>query len=237
MRRPGLPARKVIVGGVTVSYAQAVDAGEILAASRTSAIAPVLRAAGHPLAIADYFGFAAPYLAQAKKAPLTGRSGAAGRHVTKNAFLAHLDAVLTEAGDRELAVTLAAFRTDERYAAEIARAAVELRRKAHSAGLRSAIRAAAAGALAQCAAAAGTFTCGESSACGTGSCRFAPAAYAGLDVPATGGRLARPANHEQAGRGFSEQAAVAEAVSRIPVAAGVPVSDTETCHGSDGIAA
>src|SRR6266704_216784 len=82
-RWPALAGRQVEVGGVRVTCAQAAAAAEILIASRTSAIAPVLRAAGHPLAGCDYFAAAGPYLARARAQPKTGRAGAAGRHVTK----------------------------------------------------------------------------------------------------------------------------------------------------------
>jgi hypothetical protein len=224
-RWPALAARQVEVGGVRVTCAQAAAAAEILIASRTSAIAPVLRAAGHPLACCDYFAAARPHLARARAQPKTGRAGAAGRHVTKWAFLAAVSAALSAARERELDSWRSALATDERYAAAIARDAVALRQRAHAAGIRSALRAAVARAVSACSAAAGQFTCTEASACGTGQCRLAQPAYRGISVPAGPGRITRPGNHEQAGTGFSEAEAAAELAAAVPWRAGVPVSD------------
>jgi len=75
---PALAARSVAVGGVSVSFAEALEAANILRASRTSAILPVLRAAGSPLWECDYFAVAAPYMELAREQPKTGRAGAAG---------------------------------------------------------------------------------------------------------------------------------------------------------------
>jgi hypothetical protein len=222
---PALAARLVEVGGVRVSYAEAVKAAAVLAASRTSAIAPVLRAAGSPLAACDYFAVAAPHLAAARRLPKTGRIGAAGRHVTKIAFLAAVETVLARALADELAGWESALATDERYAAAIARDAVTIRQRAHAAGIRSSVRSAVARAVAACNARRGQFTCSEPSACGTGSCRFAAAPYAALDVPAPPGRVIRPFNHASRGEGFSADAAADQLVQARPWRAGVPVSD------------
>jgi len=222
---PALAARQVAVGGLEVPYGEAVRAAEILLASRTSAIAPVLRAARSPLAGCDYFGAAAPYLERARQAPKTGGIGAAGRHVTKHAFIAAVTAELERARAAELASWQGALATDERYAAAIARDAVTLRQRAHAAGIRSAVRSAVARAVAACAARAGEFTCDEKSACGTGACRFTQPAYRGLDAPAGPGKLIRPANHADAGRPFSEIPAAEQLAARVPWRAGVPVSD------------
>jgi hypothetical protein len=227
-RWPALAARQVEVGGVRVSCAQAVAAAEILIASRTSAIAPVLRAAGHPLAGCDYFAAAAPHLARARAQPKTGRAGAAGRHVTKHAFLAALTVALSAARERELAGWRSALATDERYAAAIARDAVAARQRAHAAGIKSALHAAVARAVAACGASAGQFTCTEAAACGTGQCRFAQPAYRELTAPAVPGKIIRPANHAEAGAGFSESGAAAELAAATPWRAGVPVSDCGT---------
>jgi hypothetical protein len=220
---PGLGARQVTVGGARVPFDAAAGAIALLAASRTSAIAPVLRAARHPLAGCDYFRAAAPYLAKARTAPKTGRAGAAGRHVTKAAFLAAIGAELGRAADAELAAALGAFAADERYAAAIARDAVTMRERAHAAGLRSAVRSAAARAVAACAATGAR--CTLATACGTGACRFATGIYRRLDAPAGPGRTARPPGHERAGEGFDVGAAAAQLGALVPWRDGVPVAD------------
>lgn len=222
---PHLAACPVRIGGTACTFAEAVRAAEILAVSRTSAIAPVLGAAGSPLAGCDYFAAAGPYLDRARAVPKTGRRGAAGRHVTKHAFLAAICAELEEARAAELSSWATALATDERYAAAIARDAVVLRQRAHAAGIRSSVRAAVSRAVAACNARRGEFTCSEATACGTGTCRFAQLAYAGLDVPAGPGRLIRPHNHAEAGAGFSEASAAAQLAEEVPWRAGVPVSD------------
>lgn len=222
---PHLAARQVRVGGTECTVAEAVRAAEILALSRTSAIAPVLRAAGSPLQHCDYFAAAEPYLARARQAPKTGGIGAAGRHVTKHAFLAAISAELEAACAAELAAWSAALGTDERYAAAIARDAVALRARAHAAGIRSAVRSAVTRAIAACNGRRGEFSCTEAAACGTGGCRFAQPPYRELDAPAGPGRLVRPANHAQAGQGFSEAAAAGQLTQARPWRAGVPVAD------------
>lgn len=224
-RWPALAARQVEVGGVTVTCAEAARAVEILASSRTSAIAPVLRAAGSPLALCDYFAEAAPWIARARAQPKTGRIGAAGRHVTKWAFTASVTAKLARARAAELAAWQGALATDERYAAAIARDAVAARQRGHAAGIRSVLRAAVNRAVAACGADAGQFTCTETSACGTGACRFAQLAYRRITVEAGPGKLARPYHHASAGQGFSADEAAAQLTELVPWRAGVPVSD------------
>jgi hypothetical protein len=224
-RWPALAGRLVRIGGAEVSFAAAVRAAEVLIASRTSAIAPVLRAASSPLAGCDYFAAAAPWLEQARELPRTGRAGAAGRHVTKWAFLAALSAVLDAARDAELSAWARALRTDERYAAAIARDAVAVRQRAHAAGIRSTLRAAVTRAIAACSARDGEFGCSESTACGTGACRFAQPPYRALTATAGPGRMIRPGNHAEAGAGFSESEAAAELAALVPWRDGVPVSD------------
>lgn len=222
---PSLAARLVEIGGVRLSYAEAVKATAVLAGSRTSAIAPVLRAAGSPLAGCDYFAVAAPHLAAARQLPKTGRIGAAGRHVTKIAFLEAAGQVLARARAAELASWNAALATDERYAAAIARDAVTLRQRAHLAGIRSSVRSAVSRAVAACNARRGEFSCSEDTACGTGACRFAALAYASLDAPAPPGKVIRPFNHASRGAGFSGDAAADQLAQLRPWRAGVPVAD------------
>jgi hypothetical protein len=224
---PSLAARTVTVGGTRVTYAEALRAAEILRDSKTSAIAPVLRAAGSPLAGCDYFGAAAPYLAAARAAPKTGRAGAAGRHVTKNAFIESVTAALAAARARELAAALEAFGSDERYAVTIARAATEARERSYASGVRSAVRSAVGRAVTACGAAAGQFSCSAVTACGTGTCRFAVPAYRPATVVAAPGRFTRPANHAEAGRSFTEAGAAAEIAARGRPGLGVQVWDAD----------
>lgn len=224
---PSLASRGVTVGGTRVPFAEALRAAEILRDSRTSAIAPVLRAAGSPLAGCDYFAAAAPYLAAARAAPKTGRAGAAGRHVTKNAFLEAVAVACALAREEDLAGGLEAFTSDERYAVAIARAAVDARERAYVAGVRSAVRSAVTRAVAACGATAGQFTCSAVTACGTGSCRFAVPAYRAAAAPAAPGRFTRPANHTHAGRGFTEAGAAAELAAGGSCSRGVQVWDAD----------
>jgi hypothetical protein len=230
---PSLAVREVVVGGVSVPFSEALRAAEILRDSRTSAVQPVLRVAGSPLAGCDYFAAAAPYLEAARLAPKTGRSGAAGRHVTKNAFLQAIVMACALAREQELADALAAFGSDERYAVAIARAATETRERAYAAGVRSAVRSAVARAVAACGACTGQFSCSAVTACGTGSCRFAVPAYRAATVVAAPGRFTRPANHVQAGRGFTEAGAAAEIAAGGGSSVGVQVWDSDALAAGD----
>lgn len=131
---PGLAASLITVGGVTVTCEQARQAALILRASRTSAVQPVLAAAGHPLAACNYFAASAPWVREVKaRVAKTGRAGAAGRHVVKEALIIAIEAACEEARDADVASILRAFASDERYASAMAAAAVELaaRRAAH----------------------------------------------------------------------------------------------------------
>jgi hypothetical protein len=224
---PALAQRLVVVGGLPVTYAEALRAAEILLPSRTSAIAPVLRSAGSPLAGCDYFAAAAPYLDAARRAPKTGRAGAAGRHVTKNAFIEAVTLVLAVAREQEVAAGLDAFAADERYATAIARDAVAARERAYLTGVRSSVRAAVTRAVAACGAAQGLFTCSEATACGTGACRFSAPAHRLATASAGAGKFVRPANHTEAGRGFTEAGAAAELAAAGGYRAGVQVWDTD----------
>jgi hypothetical protein len=210
---PSLMARSVVIGGVTVAFADAEAAVEILVVSRTSAIMPVLRAAGNPLAGCDYFGVSAPYVEWAKYAPKTGRVGAGGRHVTKVAFVFALQHALEQARREEVAAGIAAFAADERYAVAIAREAVGVRERARAAGVRAAARAAAVRAVSACCDQPGEFTCAERSACGSGGCRFAAPAYRLAAAPAGPGRFTRPPNHVRAGSSFTESASAAQVLA------------------------
>lgn len=224
---PSLAASRVTVGGSEVSYADALAAVEILLLSSTSAIAPVLRAAGNPLAGCDYFGAARPYMAAARMAAKTGRIGAAGRHITKNAFAEAVQRELSAARAAELSAALSAFRNDERYAVAIACEAVSLRERAYAAGVRSSVRAAVSRAVAACGAQEGSFSCSSRTACGTGSCRFASPAHRVVSAVAAPGRFTRPANHVRAGEGFSETGAAGEVAAAGRPLAGVQVWDAD----------
>jgi hypothetical protein len=233
---PDLAVRPVSIGGVTVSYAQAEAVASLLAASRTSAIAPVLAHAGSPLAGCDYRGAAAPHLAAARTAPKTGKSGAAGRHVTKNAFLATVSGVLEAARAAAVGEALDAFAADERYMAEVAREAVAVRERAHVTAIRSRARLAADRAAGQCNATPG-LCCNLATACGTGLCRFADPEFAAVTASAGPGRIPRPSRHSRPGTGFSISAAVAETAAAHPWTPAVYVTDSEVVRCNDGEAA
>jgi len=230
---PALAARIVVIGGVTVTFGEAVTAARILMASRTSAIQPVLRTAGNPLAGCDYFGVAAPYLEAARLAPKTGRAGAAGRHVTKNAFLEALTLTLTIVRETELTGALEAFGTDERYAVAMARDAVTLRERAYLSGIKSSVRSAVTRAVTACSALAGQFTCTEVTACGTGACRFASPAHRGVTIAAEAGRFLRPANHVLAGAPFSDAGAAGQLAAAGSALAGIQVYDSDRLQAGD----
>jgi hypothetical protein len=224
---PALAERRVTVGGVEVSYAEAERAAGILAATASSVIQPSLRTAGSPLAGCDYFAAAAPYIEQCRYWPRTGRIGAAGRHVTKTAFIIAVEAALEAAREREIAAALDAFARDERYAAAMAREAVGVRERARAAGVRSSVRAAVHRALALCGERPGEFTCDEDTACGSGSCRFASPALRLAVAVAGPGKFTRPANHVRAGLSFTESAQAAEVLAAGGLAEGVKVFDDD----------
>jgi hypothetical protein len=222
-----------MVGGVRVPYSAALQAAEILLVSRTSAIAPVLRSVRNPLGWCDYFAAAAPFTAAARLAPKTGRAGAAGRHVTKNAFIEAVMLVLAIAREEELTEATEAFRSDERYAVAIAQEAVSVRERAYAAGVRSSVRSAVTRAVAACGAQAGQFGCACVTACGTGACRFAAPAHRGITAVAAPGKFARPANHVLAGQLFTEAGAAAELAAVGGYRAGVQVYDSDALGAGD----
>ena len=224
----------VEVGGVTVTCRQAAAAVEVLAGSRTSAIAPVLRAAGSPLASCDYFAVAAPYLAWARARPKTGRAGAAGRHVTKEAFCRAVQRAVDAACRARLASAMRCMRADERYAAQIAADAVEVRRRNHAAAVRKAVDAEVAQAVSQCALTG--LPCALESACGTGACRFAPAWLKTYGIPAAPGKSRRPFSHVEAGAGFSAAPVVAALLASQPYRPMVSVADSDSVSVAEAAA-
>lgn len=118
---PGLAETFIVVGGIAVTCEAARQAALLLKRSRTSAIAPVLAAASSPLAGCNYFAAAAPYVREIRRTvQLTGRVGAAGRHVTKIAFIRSIADAVEAARRADVAFVLRAFASDERYAALMA---------------------------------------------------------------------------------------------------------------------
>ena len=238
-RWPALPARPVAVGGVTCTCAQAQRALAALAAAGGIMVAQVLRGAGSPLAGCDYHAAAAPFLLPL---PAAGGRGAAGRPVTRTAFMRAIAAVLDAAARAEPARHFAsrldaardAFGSDAGYAAAMASAAVAVLEREHAARLAAVLSAGVRTATAACEARRGEFSCAAVSACGTGDCRLASSRrpLAGLAVPAGPGRVPRPGNHERAGRGFGTSAALAALGAAVPFDAAA-AAGTVRVSGSD----
>jgi hypothetical protein len=241
-RWPRLPSRTVVIGGTPVTCSQAAGALSALSAAGGIMVAQALRAAGNPLAACDYHAAAAPFR---EEMPGTGRRGAAGRPVTKTAFMRAVSAALERAAAREpalhfapdLAAAREAFSGDSGYAAAMASAAVRLLSDGHRRQLRASVAAASRAAAAECASRAGEFSCAAVSACGTGDCRLAPPHLAGAAVPASPGRVPRPANHARAGEGFGLAAAVIAAQAAAPFAVHVRVSSGDSAKAAERVAA
>lgn len=141
-RWPSLPGRPVTIGGVTVIAADAAAALRVLQAAGGIMVRQALAAAGNPLASCDYHAAALPYMTEPYLAACSadgewGR-GAAGRPVTRLAFMAALRAALRAAEQAEparafaadLAAADRAFSSDSGYAEAMAKAAVALRARA-----------------------------------------------------------------------------------------------------------
>jgi hypothetical protein len=233
---PGIEDQQVTIGGVRISFREAASAADRLEASRTSAIQPVLRAAASPLASCDYLRASQPYLAWERRRAKTGRCGAAGRHVTKNAFIRAIRHALDVARRSELGRALSAFGTDERYAVAMAREAVSIRERAHAAALRAQVRQSVATAVASCAL-AGPSSCTLDTACGTGKCRFASGFLKDITIAAGSGRHHRPSSHDDAGQGFSDSEAVAAYLAAHPYRVGVAVRDGDSARSQDAVSA
>jgi hypothetical protein len=231
----------VIIGGVAVTVQQAEEALEILRASPGMMVRQPLARSGHPLAICDYHAAAAPYRLRPGDVPPAGR-GAAGRHLTKPAFIVSVESVLAAERDRlrrsseleravaalavpvpreQVEAALAAFTEDHSYAAMMASAAVAVLRKKHVAVLRTTLRSAAREAVTACERLGGSFRCAAAAPCGTGDCRLASGLLTGLAVPEddSGQRsltLARPGNHVAAGSRFSPDRMLSPLLERRP---------------------
>ena len=249
-RWPGLASRPVEIGGITVTYAQAAVARATLASSGGIMVRQVLMAAGNPLAGCDYHAAASPYrrlfiFPDGGYGPHQYGRGAAGRPATKQAFLHAIDEELRKAEAAEPARHFAgelgeardAFGSDAGYAAAMAAAAVQARREAHSARLRALVTSAVRDAVTSCESRRGEFSCAASSACGTGDCRLASGLLTELTVPAGPGRVPRPGNHAQAGRGFGTGPALAELEQAVPFTVGVHVSAAATASAQGAVAA
>lgn len=224
----------VVIGGITVSCGEASAALVVLRNSPGMMVRQPLARHGSPLATCDYHAAAASYLDRSMAG--TGKRGAAGRPLTKTAFLAALSeacdaAMLAErleqqARERLAALApgaveeaLAAFRTDHSYAALMADAAVAIMRRRHEAGLRAMVRDASAGAVATCSRLGGTFQCAATAPCGTGDCRLARGVLAGLSPSRPrqrGAVLSRPGNHVSAGAPFSPESVLEDLLERDP---------------------
>lgn len=240
---PFLKGRPVTIGGLTVTCAQAETALAVLSRSGGVMVAQVLRAAGSPLADCDYRAAADSFCAPAARVPSsrTSRRGAAGRPVTKAAFMSAIAAALDAALAGEPALHYAAdikaarraFGADAGYAAAMARAAVDVSAREHLAGLRASLARGAAAAVSACAERRGEFACAETSACGTGGCRFAAGLLSTLRVPAGPGRLPRPANHTPGGFGLGP--ATAALAAAVPFTVGVRVHAADTARAADAV--
>jgi len=243
-RWPGLPGRPVRIGGITVTYAEAAAARAALAKAGGIMVRQVLKAAGSPLAVCDYHAAAVRFRGQFLAVPAAGR-GAAGRPVARQAFIKAIEEALRQAETAEparhfaaeLDACRAAFGSDAGYAAAMAGVAVQARQAEHAARLRAMVTAAAREAVSACAARSGEFSCAASAACGPGDCRLASGAMAQLRVPAGPGRLPRPGNHVQAGRGFGTGPALAALEKAVPFTVAVRVSAAAAARACGAVAA
>lgn len=236
-----LAAYPVAVGGLAVTYAEASTALETLQTSPGMMVRQPLRRHGSPLASCNYHAAAAPYLEGVRTAQgdPSGR-GAAGRPSTKAAFCVALRAVLERARSEAtvavrfaevISTAAAAFAADHSYAAAIAGAAVTVRRKRHTAGLRDLLRSSSARAVAVCALAEGG-PCASLTPCGTGTCVFAAGVLTRVTTQSPAGRARRPARHAGPAS-FSPDDALAELEQLMPFTLGRPVRDSDSARGED----
>lgn len=240
---PGLAQMPVLVGGLQVTYQDARDARELLAGSAGLMVRQPLARAGNPLADCDYHAAGLPYRGPFAAGAAAGR-GAAGRHITKSAFLAALDAVCEQSCEDyrtarfgpQIEAAMSAFGSDHGYAAAIAAAAVALRRRRHAAPLRSWLRQSAHQALSLCDTEHGQFSCSNPSPCGTGGCRFAAGVLTQITAASPRGRQPRGANHTgNNGRAamFSSDDALPQLERLVPLSFGCPVADADAGVSAD----
>jgi hypothetical protein len=238
---PALPGRVIEAGGARCTYAEAGAAVAVLERSAGLMVRQPLAAAGSVLAACDYHAAAAPWK-DPSALPRGGR-GAAGRHVTKTAFIAALRHAMEAAASAEparhfgpeISAARSAFGADPAFGAAMASAAVAIARRRHRESLRSALRRSVAAATAACTATGGA--CALEVACGTGGCRFATGALALVTSAAVsapeGGGAVRPACHADAGAGFSLGAALDALAAAVPWRPALPVADGDCGHGRD----
>jgi hypothetical protein len=199
-----------------------------------------LVAIGSPLAQCDYHSAAAPWRSRYLSVPVQGR-GAAGRHLTKSAFMDCLASMLEKASLEELRQRQSfliggmrsAMARDYALPAAIASAASSLWRRDYQQRLRAQLRSAARQATAACEAKRGQYACALEGACGTGSCRFARGVMAAITVPAGEGRVPRPGNHQDP-HGYSLAQALAALEAAQPMRIGVRVSDGDAGQATEG---
>lgn len=212
----------LVVGGILTSVSIVLEAHEILGAATGLMVRQPLARYRNPLALCDYHTEAAPYRERFYSALTFRGKGAAGRPATKHAFMC---ALRMRSGEAMVAAPLvramplaaeayAAMQADVSYVMAMSKMAVTILERQHQWRLRSELRQAQQAAISACGKQRGAFVCEVANACGTGACRFAEGIYAAVDVPAGGGRTARPANHT--GTPFSSDTALAELERRIP---------------------
>lgn len=227
-----MAARTVTIGGVSVTCAQAEAAAAALEASRASAIRSVLAAAGSPLAGCDYHAVYQPGMGDARRElEATGGIGPRGRHLAKFAFARAVRTEIDAAFREEFSAAMAAFGTDERYAAAMAGDAAAHRQRDHEKQARARAASLIDAAVRSCQRAG----CRLAQACGTGACPYAPAELRGLTSPAEPGRIARPPGHA-AGTPFSVSPAAAYLAAAAPWRAAVHVRDGDACAAIEAAA-
>lgn len=238
--------REVSIGGIVVSYGRARAALDCLVSSPGLMVRQPLAAIRNPLAACDYHAAAAPWKDFFVAVSASAGRGAAGRHITKQAFCTALEFALAaarlagprEAFAHEIAAAYEAFGSDFSYAAAMASAAVSIREREHAARLRARIGHAVHQAVSACEARRGEFQCTVASACGTGGCRFA-AELAGHPYHADAGEdrgaraFRRPDNHAQAGQRFGIAPALTVLAAAEPYRVAVPVHDGDLACARD----
>lgn len=213
----------VQVGGLEATIGILARAVEILKAAPGMMVRQPLLKAGSPLAACDYHAVAAPYKDLFTDAAVTGR-GAAGRPITKQAFILALEeklAQLVKLAPVQAVLPLVTqawsmFAVDATYAAEIASEAVRLLRSRHEQSLRKFLQQASHQAVSACEARAGDFTCPARTPCGTGACRFAPRRLAHITVVSAKGPSRRPGNHDRPKGTFNVLDALPQLVAAEP---------------------
>lgn len=239
LRFAGYFPLRMLVGGIEVSPGDVEQALVCLRSSAGLMIKQPLARISSPLADCDYHAVSAPWRDQFMAGSPAGR-GAAGRSIAKDAFCFALEQTLI-AADPQAALrqllddAMLAFSSDHAYAAAIARAAVGIAAKKHTALLRAQLRQAAHQAVSQCDLAAGTFRCDNASPCGTGDCRFAQGDLVFIETSSLKGKQTRPANWPGAGATFSSDDALPALEKLSPFVVPVPIRDADEGFGLDAV--